>query len=94
MYVVIGVWQMDPGRASTQAEGLERIVAGVGQLPGLVKGYWTRDYSSSRSHTFVIFDERAVAEAFAADVRGNFENQARAGVANVSLSIDEIVAQT
>lgn len=94
MHVVIGVWQMDPAEVSAQTAALEHIVAGVRQLPGLVKGYWTAASGSSRSHTFVIFNERTAAAAFAADVRGNFENQARAGVVNVSLDIEEIAAET
>ena len=46
------------------------------------------------STTFIVFDDRAAAEAFAVDVRGNIENQRRAGVENVSLVIHEVAAET
>jgi hypothetical protein len=46
------------------------------------------------STTFIVFDDRAAAEAFAVDVRGNIENQRRAGVENLSLVIHEVAAET
>jgi hypothetical protein len=94
MFVVIGRWRMNPEIAQAQREGLDRIVAGVGQLPHLVKGYWTTSDDGSTSHTFIVFDDRPSAEEFAGNVRGNVENQRQAGVENISLDIDEVVAQT
>ena len=94
MFVVIGDWRMTPQQGDDQRAGLARIVAGVSQLPDLVKGYWTSSEDGTRSHTFIVFQDRAAAEAFASDVRGNLENQQRAGVENVSLVIDEVTAQT
>ena len=41
MFAVIGRWRMDPEIALAQREALDGIVAGVSQLPDLVKGYWT-----------------------------------------------------
>ena len=74
---------------------LDRIVAGVRQAPGIVQGYWAEGIAdSARGHTFVVFEDRGSAEAFAHDVGGNLENQAEAGVTNVSLEIAEITATT
>jgi len=53
---------------------------------------WTN--AGERSYTFIVFSGRTQAEAFAADVRGNAENQASNGVRNLSLDVHEIVAQT
>ncbi len=94
MYAVVGVWEMDPGLREAQADGLAGIVAGVAQLPGLVKGYWGYLEQPSRSQTFIVFEDRASAESFAADVRRNVENQERAGVRNVSLDLVTIRATT
>ncbi len=95
MFVVIGLWELDPERREMQRQALDRIVAGVSHAPGFVTGYWadgTQD--PPRSHTFIVFADRASAEAFAADVRGNLENQARAGVTNISLDLAEVSATT
>lgn len=95
MFVVIGLWELDPELREMQKQGLEGIVAGVSQAPGIVKGYWAEGTSDPpRSHTFIVFADLASAEAFAADVRGNIENQARAGVTNLSLDLAEVSATT
>jgi hypothetical protein len=94
MYAVVGVWQMDPGMREAQSGALERIVAGVGQLPGVVKGYWSDMADPQHSHTFIVFENRGAAEAFEAEVRGNSENQKNSGVHNVSLDVVEVRATT
>ncbi|HWH99853.1 MAG TPA: hypothetical protein VNT27_05945, partial [Propionibacteriaceae bacterium] len=94
MFAVIGQWRMDPQLGDEQHTGLQRIVAGVGQLPGLVAGYWTGEAGGSSSHTFIVFDDLAAAERFASDVRGNAENQRRGGVENLSLVLEEVAAHT
>jgi hypothetical protein len=94
VYAVIGVWDMDPERAGLQREVLDKIVLGVRQAPGIVKGYWTDGPESNRSHTFIVFDDQASAESFAADVRGNVTNQDGSGVRNVSLEVTNVVATT
>ncbi len=94
MYVVIGVWEMDPELRDVQRAILDQIVAGVGRLPGIVTGFWAEAADPARSHTFIVFADRPSAEAFAAEVRGNLENQARAGVTSVSLEVAEVTATT
>jgi hypothetical protein len=94
MFVVVGVWKMDPSLASMRQDMLGQIVSGVRQAPGLVKGYWAGTGESTTSYTFIIFTDGETAERFAADVRANAENQARAGVRNLSLDIAEIAAET
>jgi hypothetical protein len=94
MWAVIGTWRRDPQLAERAHEALTtRIVPGVRELPGLVKGYRARS-EGDRSHTCIVFAERAAAEAFAADVRGNTDNQAASGIEAVDLVVAEIVAET
>ncbi|MCW2811111.1 MAG: hypothetical protein JWP61_1569 [Friedmanniella sp.] len=92
MFAVIGEWRMDPARGGDQAAGLEGIVAGVSQLPGLVAGYWTGAGGERVSRTFIVFEDRAGADRFATAVRGNLHNQLEAGVENLSLVVAEVVA--
>jgi hypothetical protein len=95
VFVVIGLWELDPAFTEVQQQALPGIVAGVSRAPGIVKGYWTAETAdSTRSHTFIVFADRESAEAFATDVRGNLENQARAGVRNISLALAEVSATT
>ncbi len=95
MFVVIGLWELDPELREMQRQVLDGIVAGVGQAPGIVKGYWAEGITDPpRSHTFIVFADRVSAESFAADVRANLENQARAGVTNLGLDLAEISATT
>ncbi len=94
MFAVIGDWRMNPQQRADQTAGLARIAGGVAELPGLVKGYWTSSEDGRRAHTFIVFEDGAAAEAFATDVRGNIENQRRAGMENVSLVIEEVSAET
>lgn len=91
MYAVVGSWHTDPGLATMRGEMLDRLVEGVRATPGFVQGYWA-DSAPTRSHTFIVFADRASAEIFAEDVRGNLENQARAGVRNEELDIAQVVA--
>ncbi len=95
VFVVIGLWELDPELREMQGQVLEGIVAGVRQATGIVKGYWAEGtVDPRRSHTFIVFSDRVSAESFAVDVRGNLENQARAGVTNRGLDIAEISATT
>jgi|1186.fasta_scaffold625185_2 hypothetical protein len=94
MFAVIGVWEMDPERRNLQREVLEHLVAGVREAPGIVTGYWLDGSDPRTSHTFIVFDDREHAQHFAADVRGNAENQSAAGVSMVSLDVAEVVTTT
>jgi hypothetical protein len=95
VFVVIGLWALDPELREMQRQVLDGIVAGVSRAPGIVKGYWAEGTSDPpRSHTFIVFADRISTEAVAADVRGNIENQARAGVTNLTLDLAEVSATT
>jgi hypothetical protein len=75
VFVVIGAWKLDPELKEMQRLVLGGIVDGVRQTPGIVKGYWAEGIADpAGAHTFVVFDDRGSAEAFARDVRGNLEN--------------------
>lgn len=92
MYAVVGVWDMDPAMRQAQTAALEHIVPRVAQLPGVVNGYWSDFAEPGRSHTFIVFETRDAAESFAAEVRGNAENQGSSGVRNLGLELLEIQA--
>ena len=95
MFVVIGVWALDPALEEVRRAVFDDLVAGVGQAHGIVRAYWAQDADDpTRSHTFIVFTDRESAESFAADVRANSENQARAGVTPVSLDLAEVSATT
>ena len=95
MFAVVGEWRaVAPATTAEQRESLEGIVRGVAGLPKLVKGYWSSNEDGTRRHTFIVFEDRDAADAFAADVRGNTENQKRAGIELVSLATYEVTAQT
>ena len=92
MFAVIGEWTMAPGLAEAQRAGLEGIVAGVSRLRGFASGWWTRSGDGRDCHTFIVFEDQDSADGFAANVRGNLENQRAAGVENVSLTVEEVTA--
>lgn len=94
MHAVIGTWAKDPVLAAQQrAMLLDVIVPGVRQAPGLVKGYWA-DEPGGRSHSFIVFETEAAAEAFAASVRGNAPAQGESGVAVDELVVVAVAAET
>ena len=95
MYAVMGTWQMAQSLCEHQLSVLrDRIVPGVRQAPGLVKGYWSQDPGSDRSFSFVVFDSREAADSFAASVHGNTEAQSQNGVSMLALVVVEIAAET
>ena len=93
MYAVVGVWQRDPELSDQQQQVLDsQIVPGVRRQPGLVAGYWAGEPQGNRSYTFIVFDDRSSAEAFAADVRANEVNQSASGVTSVELAVVPVSA--
>ncbi|MCW2811837.1 MAG: hypothetical protein JWP61_2295 [Friedmanniella sp.] len=56
-------------------------------------GFWTSGADGVGSHTFIVLEHEAEAQRFAADVRGNRDDQRRAGAENISLVVDEVAAQ-
>ncbi len=51
MFVVIGLWELDPDLREMQRQVLDGIVAGVSQAPDIVKGYWAEGTAIHRGHT-------------------------------------------
>lgn len=95
MYAVVGSWRMDAEREAKQKQVLtERIVPKVRQSPGFVTAYWCRTLDDSEAVSFVAFDERAQAEAFAAVVQSDPGRRAQHGVEQGSdgLRVVEITA--
>jgi quinol monooxygenase YgiN len=81
MYAVVGSWRMDAERAVEQTRVLvEQIVPKVKQSPGFVTAYWCRTLDDSEAVSFVAFDDRAQAEAFAAVVQSDPGNRSQHGV--------------
>lgn len=94
MYAVAGRWILDPSKASQQADALTGIVAGVRQLPGFVRGFWSRDVvDSSANLTWIVFDTREQAESFRRSVDQNVPAQQESGVARNDLVLVEVVAE-
>ena len=95
MFAVMGTWTMDQSHRERQRAMLhDHIVPGVRQAGGLINGYWSDDPNSDRSFTFIVFDTREAADAFASSVRGNSEAQRESGVTMIDLVILDITAQT
>ena len=95
MWAVVGTWNMDPDLADAgRRQLLTQIVPGVRHAPGLVKGYWAGNELNTRSYTFIVFEDRETAEAFAGNVRGNTANQAEHGIDPAEIVVSEIVAET
>ena len=86
---------MDPGsrQIRSQRDSLQGIVAGVRQLPGFVRGFWSRDTTEpSVNLTYIVFDQREQAEAFMRAVRDNAAAQASSGVTGNELRLVEVEA--
>lgn len=94
MYAVVGTWRMDPAQQEMQDRALhEQIVPMVKQTPGFVRAYWGRALNEAESVSFVVFDGRAAAEAFAANVDDDPEDRCQFGVEpSGRLAIFEVTA--
>ena len=94
MHAVAGRWTLDPAQAERRGEALTGIVAGVQQLPGFVRGFWSRDVTDpSTSHTWIVFETREQAEKFRLSVQQNAPAQRESGVARDDLVLLEVVAE-
>jgi len=93
MHAVVGKWRMDPAQHEEQDRTLnDQILPMVKQAPGFVSGYWGRAADGVEHVSFVVFEDQATAEGFAAVVRSDPEDRARAGVEPDWLTIVELVA--
>ena len=94
MFAVVGLWDINPDHPGYDPALVRVIAAGVAHAPGLVQGFWSQDDAPSVGHTFIVFDDRANAEAFAVNVTNNAANQANSGITMRSLSVTTISATT
>jgi hypothetical protein len=63
MFAVVGRWKLDPEQADEQRAVLtQRIVPGVAQADGFVAGYWSEPTTDGDAHSFIVFQERDLAE--------------------------------
>lgn len=93
MFAVAGRWLLDPGQQDRQREVLQDIVASVQQLPGFVRGFWSRDVEQPVINlTYIVFEQRDQAEAFMNVVRQNAPAQSAAGVTSDELRLVEVEA--
>jgi quinol monooxygenase YgiN len=93
MFAVVGTWRMDAGSREQQRAVLPRLVDGVKQNRGFIRGYWADDLDEpDLSVTFVMFEEQEQARAFRQSVLANAPAQIQAGVERGSLRIVEIRA--
>ena len=94
MFAVAGRWRFDASASAEQGEALPGIVAGVRQLPGFVRGFWSRDVADpSVGLTYVVFETRAEAEEFRRAVEQNSGGQRASGVTRGQLTLLEIQAE-
>lgn len=93
MYAVAGQWRLDPSQRAQQEEARTRIVDGVRQNPGFVRGFWSRDVDEQDVHvTYVVFQTRDQADTFKAAVEANAPAQSDAGVQRQQLRVLEVEA--
>ncbi len=93
MYAVAGQWRLDPSQREQQEEGRARIVEGVRDAPGFVRGFWSRDVDERDVHvTYVVFRTREQASQFMAAVEANAPAQSAAGVERHELRLLEVEA--
>lgn len=93
MHAVVGIWTMDEARRDEQRRLLaEEMVPLVRRQPGFVSGYWMDDPETGKSHTTIIFDTHAAANAFRALVDSRTQRAAQAGVTSDILTTVNVVA--
>lgn len=92
-HATLATFQMDLSREGEQRLVLENvIVPGVMASPGVVSGHWTIDRTTSESFVLLTFESAEHAQAMAANVVGNAENQRAVGIELSSIRILEISA--
>jgi hypothetical protein len=91
MHGVLGLWTMDPAMRERQQQELrERIVPGVSNAPGFIRGAWAREVDGDRSVSFIVFEDERLARDFMSSVRANATRQGEAGVTNDELVLVEL----
>jgi hypothetical protein len=92
-HATLATFQMDLSREGEQRLVLENvIVPGVMASPGVVSGHWTIDRTTSESFVLLTFESAEHAQAMAANVVGNAENQRSVGIELSSIRVLEISA--
>ena len=93
MYAVAGTWALDRSLAAAQGQSLHTIVAGVRNLPGFIRGFWSRDIAEPDVNvTYIVFETLQQAQDFRASVEANAPRQAEVGVSRTGLRIVEVEA--
>ncbi len=93
MFAVAGTWSMDAAMRQQQKSLLPRLVEGVKQNPGFVRGFWANDVDQpERSVTFIVFETLDQARSFREAVIANAPAQSDAGVERGELRILEVHA--
>jgi hypothetical protein len=90
MHAVIAMFEMPPEVAETTRAQLDDIVTRIRAEPGFVAGYWT--HGGARPVNMLVFDTASAAEARAADIRGNVDQQRSYGIVPIDITVAEIVA--
>jgi hypothetical protein len=86
---------MDPAQQEEQDRVLnDQIVPMVKQAPGFVSGYWGRTADGAEAVSFIVFEDQAAAEGFAATVESDPEDRAQAGVEPGWLTTVEVKVAT
>ena len=94
-HAAAATFKIDLTNEQGQRDALEQIVVpGVRSAPGVVTGTWTLDRERSETLVMITYESREAAEAMAANVRGNAENQRASGLELVDVRVLEVVATT
>lgn len=94
-HATVATFAMDLSLESEQRAGLDQmIVPGVRSAPGVISGHWTVDREAGESVVLITYESLEAAEAMAANVKANAENQARVGLELLSIRIVEVIATT
>ena len=92
-HATLATFEMDLSREVEQRAVLDSvIVPGVAASPGFIAGHWTLDRASAESFVLLTFESAEHAEAMAARVRANAENQRHGGLELLSIKVLEVVA--
>lgn len=93
MFAVAGLWAMDTDMSKQQAEMLPRLVAGVAQNDGFVRGFWSQDVDDPTVNvTYIVFQTLEQARSFRDAVLANTPAQGEVGVQRAGLRIVEVKA--
>ena len=94
MHAMIVTVKFDQSQKEQQTRTLrEAIVPQVRQAPGFVAGYWARDDSAGKGHSFVVFETEEAAQQMIAAMKGGMATAPNPGVELEFVTVGHIDAE-